>query len=380
MIIGGLIMAIHITELNIETYRGIKSLKLNNLAPINIITGDNNCGKTSVLEVLRSIENPSDFRLWRTLIRRNSNDIRDGISYFEGFCDLFDIDQIDKSIKYDVKYKDKKYEVVMNAEVSEEELLEDEYLKLIGLSHIERVGEKDGIPDYIVNTKKILLDIIVNGIKMSENSVYEGQFRFKPDLKHIDSNANQDKIVYITPERHTTGGVYLNAVLNNSDMYEQMLTVLKEYDEDIISINYDNSYVEGTTSRGIYKILTKSHKKALPLNVYGDGMKKAVLLMSAAIAAKDGVLLIDEFETAIHTSAMDRTFAWIIEMCIKLNVQVFMTSHSKEAIDKLLKCSPQYTNMIAVYTLNKRENKTVVRRLDGHKAIEVQDNMGLELR
>ncbi len=82
----GLIMAIHITELNIETYRGIKSLKLNNLAPINIITGDNNCGKTSVLEVLRSIENPSDFRLWRTLIRRNSNDIRDGISYFEGFA------------------------------------------------------------------------------------------------------------------------------------------------------------------------------------------------------------------------------------------------------------------------------------------------------
>ena len=374
-------MAIHITELNIETYRGIRSLKLNNLVPINIITGDNNCGKTSVLEVLRSIENPSDFRLWRTLIRRNSNDIREGLSYFEGFCDLFDIDQMDKLIKYDVKYKDKKYEVVINAEVSEEELLEDEYLKIIGYTHFQRIApSKDGIQDYIVNPQKILLNIAVNGEKMSENSVYEGQFRFKPDLRNIDSNANQDKIVYITPEKHTTGDVYLNAVLNNSDMYEQMLAVLKEYDEDIISINYDNSSVEGTTSRGIYKILTKSHKKALPLNVYGDGMKKAVLLMSAAIAAKDGVLLIDEFETAIHASAMDRTFAWIIEMCMKLNVQVFMTSHSKEAIDKLLKCSPQYTDMIAVYTLNKRENKTVVRRLDGHKAIEVQDNMGLELR
>lgn len=374
-------MAIHITELNIETYRGIRSLKLNNLVPINIITGDNNCGKTTVLEVLRSIENPSDFRLWRTLIRRNSNDIREGLSYFEGFCDLFDIDQMDKLIKYDVKYKDKKYEVVINAEVSEEELLEDEYLKIIGYTHFQRIApSKDGIQDYIVNPQKILLNIAVNGEKMSENSVYEGQFRFKPDLRNIDSNANQDKIVYITPEKHTTGDVYLNAVLNNSDMYEQMLAVLKEYDEDIISINYDNSSVEGTTSRGIYKILTKSHKKALPLNVYGDGMKKAVLLMSAAIAAKDGVLLIDEFETAIHTSAMDRTFAWIIEMCMKLNVQVFMTSHSKEAIDKLLKCSPQYTDMIAVYTLNKRENKTVVRRLDGHKAIEVQDNMGLELR
>ena len=110
----------------------------------------------------------------------------------------------------------------------------------------------------------------------------------------------------------------------------------------IMSINYDNSEENGRR-RGVYKILSKSHKKALPLNVYGDGMKKAVLLMSAVIAAEDGVLLIDEFETAIHTSAMENTFRWILETCRKLNMQVFVTSHSKEAI-------------------------------------EAQDNMGLELR
>ena len=168
-------------------------------------------------------------------------------------------------------------------------------------------------------------------------------------------------------------------MLDNSNMYEQMLDVLKEYDEDIISINYDNLN-SGRPGRGVYKILSKSHQKALPLNMYGDGMKKAVLLMSAAIAAKDGILLIDEFETAIHTSAMDRTFAWVIDMCKRLNVQVFLTSHSKEAIDKLLKCSPENTSSMAVYTLSKRDNRTVVRRLDGKTAIEVQDNMGLELR
>lgn len=36
--------------------------------------------------------------------------------------------------------------------------------------------------------------------------------------------------------------------------------------------------------------------------------------------------------------------------------------------------------MVVVYTLNKCENKMIVRRLDGHKAIEEQDNMGLEFR
>ena len=68
----------------------------------------------------------------------------------------------------------------------------------------------------------------------------------------------------------------------------------------------------------VSKILSKSNKKALPLNVYGDGMKKAILLMSAVIAAKDGILLLDEFETAIHTSAMNKTFKWIIESCEKI--------------------------------------------------------------
>lgn len=87
------------------------------------------------------------------------------------------------------------------------------------------------------------------------------------------------------------------------------------------------------------------------MNVYGDGMKKAILLMSAVIKAKGGILLLDEFETAIHTSAMEKTFQWILETCQKLHVQLFLTSHSKEAIDMVLKCAPH-----------------------------LQDDMGLELR
>lgn len=91
-------------------------------------------------------------------------------------------------------------------------------------------------------------------------------------------------------------------------------------------------------------------------------------------------LLLDEFETAIHTSAMNKTFKWIIESCKKLNVQVFMTSHSKEEIDKVLKCSPECIDDMAVYTLYKDSEGTSVRRLDGKMAIEAQDEMGLELR
>lgn len=102
--------------------------------------------------------------------------------------------------------------------------------------------------------------------------------------------------------------------------------------------------------------------------------------MSAVLKAQDGILLLDEFETAIHTSAMSRTFRWILETCLKLNVQVFLTSHSKEAIDKVLKCSEKVRSRTAVYTLYRKKDKITVRRLSGNKALEVQDEMGLELR
>ena len=43
-------MAIHLQEFDIYQFRGIHNLELKDLNHINIITGDNNTGKTSVLE------------------------------------------------------------------------------------------------------------------------------------------------------------------------------------------------------------------------------------------------------------------------------------------------------------------------------------------
>lgn len=180
----------------------------------------------------------------------------------------------------------------------------------------------------LVGRTLLNLKTFLDGTEMMEDSLYEGQMRYIPEEVKEDKNF-VEKIVYVSPIRHAEGNFYLSQILAYPEMYEQMLQVLKEYDEDIISINYDDN--ERRIGKGTYKILSKSNKKALPLNVYGDGMKKAILLMSAVIAAKDGILLLDEFETAIHTSAMNKTFKWIIESCKKLNVQVFMTSHSKEA-------------------------------------------------
>ena len=158
-----------------------------------------------------------------------------------------------------------------------------------------------------------------------------------------------------------------------------MLKILQNFDPDIISINQYSSPVSSNEYCGI---LTKKFKNALPLNMYGDGMKKAILLMSAVVVAKGGVLLIDEFETAIHTSAMTKIYSWILKTCKKLNVQLFMTTHSKEALQKVLALNsePELKDDISLYTLYRKEGKNIARRLSAERAIEADENFGLELR
>ena len=226
---------------------------------------------------------------------------------------------------------------------------------------------------------RLNLRLLVNQEEKDSMHVYEGQ-RARILLEKADSNKELSyNVVYISPVRHAEGSVFLNNVLEDPELYEEMIEILREYDEGIVSINYDTKNEAGF-NRGIYKVLSRTSRKALPLNVYGDGMKKAILLMSAVVKAKNGILLLDEFETAIHTSAMNKTFHWILRTCRKLNVQVFLTSHSKEAIDKVLKCAPEIQDDIALYTLYRGKEGALVRRLSGKDAVEAQDNMGLELR
>lgn len=90
-------------------------------------------------------------------------------------------------------------------------------------------------------------------------------------------------------------------------LYKDMMRILHEFDNSIMNITKSGNGTE-------YMVLSDKYDKAMPLGVYGDGMKKALLLLAAVVKAKDGILLLDEFETAIHTSAMNNIFAWILRV------------------------------------------------------------------
>ena len=77
-------MSIHLKEFTIHDYKGIHELKLSSLNSINILTGDNNCGKTSVLELLSTVENPQCTDSWILCTRMQNIPSRNRL-YYNGF-------------------------------------------------------------------------------------------------------------------------------------------------------------------------------------------------------------------------------------------------------------------------------------------------------
>lgn len=359
-------MAIYVKDLEVDLYRGIKNLELDNLSDINILTGDNNSGKTSILEILRAMNSPLEIESWNDSLRvPQTIFFSNSLSFFENTSLLFNVNK--NFIKYRfVTGSNIKMEIYISCEEEEVELEEKEIDKISGIVFKNKKSDSEKL----VPVKKIKLSFYKNNKLVNKQEIYEVSRR------RIIKNKTEDEFlstVYVSPFQHIESTAYLNNIFNDPKLYQEMIEILKEFDRGIISINASR---EGRSV--IYKILSQSG--SIPLNVYGDGMKKAILLISAVVKAKNGILLLDEFETAIHTTAMKEVFSWILRSCVKLNVQLFLTSHSKEAIEKVLNCCPELQEKINLYTLYKKENQTVARRLTAKEAIEASESFNLELR
>ena len=138
----------------------------------------------------------------------------------------------------------------------------------------------------------------------------------------------------------------------------------------------------------------------MPVSSYGDGIKmfllsqgswvKMVLALSNGIAmAAGGILLIDEIETAIHKKYYDDIFRFIVKACKAFNLQAFITTHSIEAIDAILRYGNYENNNakvdpIKVITLKKIEENNgsniVARNVTGKYVYENRKVFEYEVR
>lgn len=76
----------------------------------------------------------------------------------------------------------------------------------------------------------------------------------------------------------------------------------------------------------------KDSTERIPLKSLGDGMVRLLHISLALVNARDGFLLIDEFENGIHWTVHPKLWEMIFQVAEKLNVQVFATTHSRDCV------------------------------------------------
>jgi AAA15 family ATPase/GTPase len=75
----------------------------------------------------------------------------------------------------------------------------------------------------------------------------------------------------------------------------------------------------------------------IPISSHGDGFKALLNTIRYLVKAKDGILLIEEPENHLHNRYVDIFIENLFEYSKKLNVQVFMSTHSLDLISSALK-------------------------------------------
>jgi AAA15 family ATPase/GTPase len=79
----------HIDEFTIHRFRGLQDSKLENLGQINLLVGDNNAGKTSVLEALSLFCDPLNWRRWSNIASSREVGASSSLSINERIAWLF---------------------------------------------------------------------------------------------------------------------------------------------------------------------------------------------------------------------------------------------------------------------------------------------------
>ncbi|WRG46257.1 ATP/GTP-binding protein [Helicobacter pylori] len=122
----------------------------------------------------------------------------------------------------------------------------------------------------------------------------------------------------------------MRKILDENQLEKELNERLNQFDNNIQSISFNTN--------NQLKLKVKNIKEKVPLSVFGDGLIKYLYIVSAFMADNAKTIYIDEVENGLHFSRMKLLLKNIIDFINNNkdgNLQVFMTTHNQEFIEIL---------------------------------------------
>ena len=366
--------------IDIKAYRGLKNITLQNLSRVNILVGENNTGKTSILEAIQLLRDPevvdnvlsiAKKRQPRNIMVQSANLIP-----FDEFLYSFPVQGEQKDIViYATDYELKKWHIELCGTIKKE-IYDKEDLSESEQRRYDLYCGEDGEISVISG----------NFLYISENLTSENNYSFRetqlrPDVSMKETldikkeNMSRVSIVYISPM-----DVYTNRVLN-ANFYkgmrvsekETLIQLLRLFDERIIGIEIGMLNAKPTI------LIELENIGLMPVSLFGDGLKKILTLASAIVKTKQGIILIDEFETGIHQRALVQVADWIASAAEERDIQIFLTTHSSEAVNALVQAQKKQQIDMSAYRLEHYMGDTFVKQFRSDELLELENKQGMDI-
>lgn len=324
-----------INSIEINNFRGIKQLTVSDFSKINLIVGDNNSGKTTFLEAIQLLFAKPQLSYVRNVINQRTI-LKPNNSFYTSFIKMFNIQHSSDRLEFDIYAHTNNGPFEFQLSGNEKSVPGDEVLQISKMSPRQKIEYRLN-SSYIPDTARVFTGSIATQNRGKE---YENNISCTSLDDRISGPLVKKEVHYIPSFGHLRYDLIKN-IVEKPDYKQLAINVLKQFDSSVADICYtkadDGTFIETIiTNKGVN----------MPFSVYGDGIKKILFILNKMVDATDSILLIDEIETGLHKKYFDTLFPIVFALADKLNVQLFIATHSIEAIDAILRYG-NYDNNIS---------------------------------
>lgn len=333
----------HFSELLVSNYKRLQDLKISKLSRINLFTGINNSGKTTLLEAIYLLCRQNDFFGLLEVIRRRGKMVEDRINP-EWF-----LEHIPAAIEISGQFDNSDSEVRIKHYKEENSRIDKSfYLESVEISS-----------RYATTSLKSLTRI----------------------FKGRDRETQADRIKILCPSAFSSP-FFLNEPHRYAQFYyksvrSKSLSKIVEFIREKVIGTVEDIRLADEMQR--FLVTDSMFQETLDLSGYGEGLQRIFFISLLFASAQNGIILIDEFENAIHTELIAKFAGFIDELSKLFNTQVFLTSHSKECIDAFVKNMPEINDLSAC-ALVENEDRIVAREFTGKEFRRLVEAGNVDLR
>jgi AAA15 family ATPase/GTPase len=284
----------HLVSFEVSGFKKFTDLKIDNIGQFNLIVGDNNVGKTTLLESL--------------LVDRDYNKLAKNL-----FNIMFHVKKFKNLTSSFFSYFLSDVTDLQTQEISFKLFNKNDYFHL----KYQRLKNDDFIAQYS-NSYPVSGSTPARPVQISFNE------------PAADFDLNIPYIPFGPLYNHELTRKYSDHIQLFVDKKEKLIDSLSHLIENIKNIEVNASY----SHYPILLISEKNKNKLSPLATYGDGTVKLFrILLSLFSSDSYNRLMIDELDAGVHHRRLKGFIKSLIIVAKEQKKQIFATTHSKECIE-----------------------------------------------